>query len=277
MEKAKRTGKVTKKTKIAALQMRAEIGDKNLNFQKVLDFTSKIDGVDIFVLPEVWNTGWNCEIFKENAEDINNSKTLNFLSKLAKEKSCNIIGGSFISIQNGEYYNTCPVFDRCGKLLALYNKNHLYSYYGCTEGQQVSAGKNPVIINIEGINYGLTICYDIRFPEIYRAYRKACADVFINCAAWANTKPIPWEMMTKSRAIENQTYMVAVNQYGQFSDTEYNLGHSRIIDYNGNVLSEILDGEGIISSVADIEEMYKFRDKCKIIDDIKDSYEVIKI
>ena len=277
MEKAKRTGKTKEKVKIAAMQMRAEIGDKESNFKKVQNLASKLKNIDVLVLPEVWNIGWNCELFKDKAEDLNNSKTLNFLSNLAKNKNCNIIGGSFISIQDGKYYNTSVVINRAGKLIAVYNKNHLYSYYGCTEGNQVKTGKTPVMVNLEGINYGLTICYDIRFPEIYRAYRKAGADIFINCAAWANTKPIPWEMMTKSRAIENQTYMVAVNQYGEFDKNEYNLGHSRIIDYNGNVLSEILDGEGTISSVIDINEMYKFRDKCKVIKDIKKSYEVVKI
>ena len=255
--------------------MCAKIGDKRFNFEKIKQLASQITQTDIIVLPEVWSIGWDCEKFQENAEPLENSETIAFLSTLAKDKNANIIGGSFITKdKNGNFFNTCPVLNRTGKLIATYNKNHLYSYYGCGESSFVSVGKNPVMINIEGINIGLTICYDIRFPEIYRAYRKAGVDVFVNCAAWASTKPIPWEMMTKSRAVENQTYMVAINQFGPIKNNELNLGHSRIIDYNGNVLSEIMDGEGIIESQLEFQQMYKFRDKCTILKDIKKSYEV---
>lgn len=264
-----------KKINISAIQMCAKIGDKQANFNKITELTSKINKTDVIVLPEVWNIGWSCADFIKNAEKIEESETIAFLTKIAKEKNANIIGGSFIQKAEGDiYYNSCPVLNRNGELIALYNKNHLYSYYGCNEGKYISKGKNPVMVNLEGINFGLTICYDIRFPEIYRAYRKNNADVFINCAAWASTKPIPWEMMTKSRAIENQTYMVAVNQYGPMENNETNLGHSRIIDYNGNVLSEILEGEGVIQSTLKFNEMYKFRNKCTILEDIKKSYEV---
>lgn len=264
-----------KKINISVVQLCAKIGDKPANFEKVKDLTSAIISTDVIVLPEVWSIGWDCTIFGKNAESLNNSQTLKFLSELARDKNSNIIGGSFITKDSSGYcYNTCPVLDRQGNLVAFYNKNHLYSYYGCAEGKHIKAGDYPVMVTLDGIKFGLTVCYDIRFPEIYRAYRKAGVDVLVNCAAWASTKPIPWEMMTKSRAIENQTYMIAVNQYGLMKNNEFNLGHSRIIDYNGNVLSEILDGEGVIQSDLIMRDMYKFRDKCTVLCDIKKSYEV---
>jgi predicted amidohydrolase len=120
----------------------------------------------------------------------------------------------------------------------------------------------------------LTICYDIRFPEIYRAYRKSGADILVNCAAWGSKKPIPWEVMTKSRAVENQCYMIALTQCGYIENCEYNLGESRIIDYKGEELSYIKDIEGISTCTINLSEMYEFRDKCKILNDIKDNYEV---
>ena len=238
---------MVKEVKVSAIQIKAEIGDKKKNYKKIEKYSEGIDQTDLIILPEVWNIGWACDKFEELAESNENSETISFLSKIAKGKNTNIIGGSLITKdKSGNYYNTCPVINRNGELVCTYNKNHLYSYYGSTEGDIITRGTSPVMTELDGIKYGLTICYDIRFPEIYRAYRKAGADILINCAAWANTKPIPWEMMTKSRAIENQTYMIAVNQYGEMGNNEINLGHSRIIDYNGNVLSEILDGEGVI-------------------------------
>ncbi len=260
---------------ISAIQMCAKIGDKKANFEKLVELFDTINATDVVVLPEVWSIGWDCKEFQKNAESFENSETVALLSKLALKKKTNIIGGSFITKdERGDFYNTCPVINRNGDLVAIYNKNHLYSYYGCAEGKFIKKGESPVMVELDGVKFGLTVCYDIRFPEIYRAYRNASADILINCAAWASSKPIPWEMMTKSRAIENQTYMIAVNQYGEMKNNEFNLGHSRIIDYNGNVLSEILEGEGVIQSNIILSEMYKFRDKCTVLSDIRESYEV---
>ncbi len=265
------------KINISAVQMCAAIGDKQSNFEKIVKLVSHIKNTDFIILPEVWNVGWSCMDFRQHAESLDSSETIHLLSELAKLKNTNIIGGSFIQKTGENFYNTTPVIKRNGDLAAVYNKMHLYSYYGCNENKYITAGDSPVMINIEGINIGLTICYDIRFPELYRAYRKAGADILVNCAAWASTKPIPWEMMTKSRAIENQTYMVAVNQYGPMKNNETNLGHSRIIDYNGNVISEILEGEGVIQADLTLNDMYEFRNKCTVLKDIKNSYEVISI
>jgi len=228
----------------------------------------------VLILPEVWTVGWSCSHFCETAQDIKNSSVIDFLSEIAKKYNLNIIGGSFITKEGEKYYNTCPVMDKNGKLIITYNKNHLFSYYGCDEGKYITAGENPVMVELCGTKFGLTVCYDIRFPEIYRAYRKAGADILVNCAAWGANKAIPWEMMTKSRAIENQCYMAALTQSGYIENGEYNLGQSRIIDYKGEEISSITEGEGMVSARINLDEMYDFRQKCTILNDIKENYEV---
>ncbi len=267
-----------KTVKISAIQMNSEIGNLAANFSKVEKIVQrdlKENDTDIIVLPEVWTVGWSPKNFRKTAESIESSSTISFLSGIAKEYNSWIIGGSFICLQDGHYYNTCPVINRQGELITTYSKNHLFSYYGCDEGKYVEVGKSPVMVNIEGINTAITICYDIRFPEIYRAYRKSGADLFINCAAWGLKKPIPWECMTRSRAVENQTYMVALTQSGYIEDGEWNIGHSRIIDYKGETISEIKDQkEGACNATLNFSEMYDFREKCKCIDDIRPNYEV---
>lgn len=265
-----------KEINISMLQMSSVIGDVEANISKIKNIIEHQlpKNCDVLVLPEVWTCGWACDKFIETAQNINNSSIINFLGSTAKNYNINIIGGSFIEEKNGNFYNTCPIFDRTGKLIATYSKNHLYSYYGCDEGKYISKGDYPVMVNLDGVNYGLTICYDIRFPEIYRAYRKSGADILVNCAAWGSNKPISWEMMTKSRAIENQCYMVALTQCGHIRDNEYNLGQSRIIDYKGEEICFIVNKEGIESAKFSLEGMYQFREKCTILKDIKDSYEV---
>lgn len=266
----------TKKITVSMLQMSSVIGDIDANCQKVKNLIDNElnSKTDVLVLPEVWTVGWSCRHFRESAQDITKSSVVEFLSGIAKEYKMNIIGGSFITHDNDKYYNTCPVIDKNGNLIATYSKNHLYSYYGCDEDKFVSPGSSPVMVNLDGVNFGLTICYDIRFPEIYRAYRTAGADILVNCAAWGAKKPIPWEVMTKSRAVENQCYMVALTQSGYIENGEYNLGQSRIIDYKGEEVCYIMEGEGIVTAELSISEMYDFQKRCTILKDIRDNYEV---
>lgn len=265
-----------KKINLYGIQINAKIRDKKANFDKVKMLVERdVQNADIVVLPEVWTCGWAPRYFRQCAENLQDSETLDFLSGLAKKCNSWIIGGSFITKSDGHYYNTCPVLNRNGKLVATYSKNHLFSYYGCDEGKFVETGKSPVMVNIEGVKFGLTICYDIRFPEIYRAYRKAGADLLVNCAAWGLQKPIPWECLTRSRAVENQTYLLALTQSGCIENNEYNLGHSRIIDYKGETISEIKDQkEGAMNALLDFNSMYEFRQKCTCLNDIRESYEV---
>lgn len=267
----------TKKITISLLQMSSVIGDIEANCKKIEKLLSDVSNFnsDVLVLPEVWTVGWSCSNFQKSAQNLSDSSVIKFLSKLAKDYNTNIIGGSFITESRGKYYNTCPVIDKNGKLVTTYSKNHLYSYYGCDEGKFISVGDSPVMVELDGIKFGLTICYDIRFPEIFRAYRKSGADILVNCAAWGSKKPIPWDVMTKSRAVENQCYMLALTQCGYIENGEYNLGQSRIIDFKGEELASILDdSEGIITSALDLAKMYDFRNKCTVLNDIKDSYEV---
>lgn len=266
----------TKNIKISAIQMNAKIGDKLANFDKVSTLVERdVKETDIIVLPEVWTCGWAPRIFQKSAENLSNSKTIEFLSNIAKKHNSWVIGGSFITKVKEHYFNTCPVINREGKLVTTYSKNHLFSYYGCNEGKFVDTGNFPVMVNIDGIKVGLTICYDIRFPEIYRAYRKAGVDLFVNCAAWGLSKPIPWECLTRARAVEEQTYMIALTQSGYIEGDDWNIGHSRIIDYKGETISEIKNqNEGAMEAILDFTPMYEFRDKCTCLNDIKQTYEV---
>lgn len=262
----------------AALQMQSVIGDRKANYKKVKEIVERdlAEDVDLLVLPEVWTVGWSCEDFPAAAETLENSETIEFLSQIAQKYNTNILGGSFIQrADGGKCLNTCPVINRRGELVTTYSKTHLYSYCGCSEGDFIKTGESPVMVNLDGINIGLTICYDIRFPEIFRAYRLAGADLLVNMAAWGLKKPIPWEYLTGARAVENQCYMIAVTQSGQIKGDEYNIGHSRIFGYCGEIIAEIKDQrEGIMSCKLNFSEMYDYRKICTILNDIRNDYEV---
>ena len=267
------------KLKIAALQMGSFIGSPIENRRKISEILEKefYKGIspDVIILPEVWTVGWDCSKFIETAESLN-CETVSFLKQLAKKYNSYILGGSFIEQDGEAYYNTCPVISPEGNLLAKYRKNHLFSYYGCDEGSFVKPGENPVMIEINGFKIGLSICYDIRFPEIYRAYRRAGADLLVNMAAWPLGRKNHWLALTRARAVENQCYFVALTQSGVLSDGSMNLGHSLIYDYNGEILDELSEGEGVVYSEIEKSMMYSFRDKCTVLKDIHANYEVVK-
>lgn len=263
------------KIKLAALQVEAVIDNKEKNFEKISHLLPPDLKADILILPELWAVGWVCDKLVKNAENIDKSETVEFLTQISKKYNINIIGGSFVEKSGGKYYNSCPVISRNGDLIAIYRKNHLFSYYDDSENQYITQGSNPVIVDIDGIKTGLSICYDIRFPEIYRAYRLAGADLLINAAAWPLSRKIHWDCLSRARAIENQTYTAAITQTGTLPTGKKNLGHSVIYDYGGNVLSEITEIEGFISAEINLPEMYSFRDKCTVLKDIHKNYEVV--
>lgn len=113
-----------KKINVSMLQMTSVIGDIEANCQKVKNLIEKYldKSTDVLVLPEVWTVGWACQHFRKSAQDLNDSNVVRFLSSIAKKYNINIIGGSFITVKDGKYYNTCPVIDRNGKLLTTYSK-----------------------------------------------------------------------------------------------------------------------------------------------------------
>lgn len=265
------------KINILAIQMESAIADKYTNFEKIMTLAHKNikDDVDVLILPELWTVGWACDKFPQSAEDIENGETIEFLSELAQQYNVNILGGSIVETRDGKLYNTCPVFNRDGELITTYCKNHLFSYYDDSENKYITAGSNPVIVDIEGVKFGLSICYDIRFPEIYRAYRKAGADVLVNMAAWPLSRKIHWDSLTTARAVENQSYMIALTQTGTLPTGAKNLGHSLIYNYSGEIMDEINNKEGCIRATLDLKEMYEFRDKCTVLKDILPKYEVI--
>lgn len=269
-----------KKVKLLAVQMESAIGNLELNIESVKNLLTanlnKYEKCDFVFLPELWTVGWDCPSFPASAEALEESRAVSMLKNIAKEFEVNILGGSFVRKENDKLFNTCPVINREGEVICIYDKNHLYSYNGDTENNYITAGNTPVMVEIEGIKLGISICYDIRFPEIYRAYRKADADILVNMAAWPKSRKVHWDTLTRARAIENQTFVVALTQTGLLADGVENLGHSMIIDYDGKILDEINEVEGAIYAEIELEKMYEFRNKCTILQDIKNSYEVIR-
>jgi len=189
---------------------------------------------------------------REVAEPEDTSRILRFLADAARELKMAIIGGGVPLSAAGDdarVRNACPAFDRTGKLLAIYDKMHLFDVDLPGEHWRESAstvpGACPVAVEVEDWRIGLSICYDLRFPELYRAL--AGAEIMTVAAAFTvPTGRVHWEALLRARAIENQCYLLAAAQTGEHPGGRRTWGHSMIVDPWGEVVAMREAGEGVL-------------------------------
>jgi len=216
-------------------------------------------GAELALLPENFAfMSANDDARRAVAESESTSRVLDFLSRRAREYGMPVIGGSvpLISPDSGKIRNACPAFSCRGDLLGMYDKIHLFDANlereGYRESDTVLPGKSSIYVNVKGWNIGLSICYDIRFPELYRCYTGCgCHILTVPAAFTVPTGMAHWETLLRARAIENQAYVLAAGQWGEHPGGRKTWGHSMIIDPWGDVMDRQEGGEGVI--VADLE------------------------
>lgn len=223
-------------------------------------------GAELALLPENFTCmGGAADTKLLQAEHEQSSPTLAFLATQAAMHGMHIVGGSLLLHATGDKLrNVCPVFDAGGCLLALYSKIHLFDMdYGgesYAESSWIEAGKVPQSVAAGDFQLGLSICYDLRFPELYRHYVHEGCDLLCNVAAFtAMTGQHHWRPLLQARAIENQCYMLAAAQTGRHADGRQTWGHSMMIDPWGEVLAELADGEGVITAELSKQHLERLR------------------
>lgn len=212
-------------------------------------------GAALVVLPENFSLmGVSDREKRRLAEAPSDSRVLDFLAGQAALHRVTIIGGTLLlKTEQKQLRNACPVFGSDGKLIAFYDKIHLFdmnfnSERYC-ESELVTGGDKLVEIDLDGFKIGVSICYDLRFPELYRAYADAGCDLLCNVAAFTEaTGRAHWQTLLKARAIENQSYMLAAGQWGEHPDGRRTWGNSMIVDPWGEVESVLAEGEGVVFS-----------------------------
>jgi len=224
------------------------------------------NGSKLALLPETFSfIAKNHEQKLENAEK--EHLVLEFLSQQAKQYQLWIIAGSTLcpSEHGNKLYNRCPIFAPDGTQCASYDKMHLFDVNLDTESwqesQSIEAGQKPVSISInDDWKAGISICYDLRFPELYRYYSASGCNILTVAAAFTvPTGKAHWEALLRARAIENQCYVLASAQYGKHQDGRETYGHSMIIDPWGKIISELPNGEGIITADLDLSYLQHVR------------------
>ena len=189
----------------------------------------------------------------------------NFLSQTAKKYGAWIVGGTLplVSADTGKVFNTTLVYNPQGVAVVRYDKIHLFGFTKAEESYEESrtivAGENVVTFETNFGRVGLSICYDLRFPELYRAMG-TCSLIVVPAAFTYTTGQAHWEILLRARAIENQCYVLAAAQGGQHSNGRRTWGHSMLIDPWGKIVHVLDEGEGVVSGVLDLLLMQEIRD-----------------
>ncbi len=258
---------MTKPITIALLQMDIDAGNPEANFAKLErmleEACSHSPKPDIVMFPEMWNTGYSLVNIKEIA-DRNGERTTAMLSEASRRHGVYIIGGSIAELKGEEVYNTTYAFDREGRRISDYSKIHLFRLMD--EEKYLTAGDKPGRVEVEGLQAGMMICYDIRFPELARKLALGGAKLLFVPAEWPHPRLHHWRTLLTARAIENQMFVIACNRSGKSGDTSF-FGHSAVIDPWGEMVAEAGEEETIVYAEIDLALADAVRAKIPVFED----------
>lgn len=230
-------------------------------------------GAALVVLPEVFSWRGAREDECRAAEPIP-GPTSDRLAALAAELRVHLVGGSLLETVPGEskVYNTCPVFDPHGALLGTYRKMHLFDVdipdqVSVRESATRLSGARAVTVRTELGTLGLSVCYDLRFPELYRALSAAGAELICVPSAFTfATGAAHWEILLRARAIENQVYLVAPNQIGRSASGVMDFGHSLIVDPWGTPVARATNQSTAVLAEVDLDYLARVRRELPCLD-----------
>jgi predicted amidohydrolase len=253
--------------RVACVQLNAR-GVKADNLEKAEKLVARAaaTGADLVVLPEKWNAWGSADVIRAAAEPVESGETFEAMSGWARQLGITLVGGSVTESRQGreKLSNTCAVFDPDGELVALYRKIHLFDVEVggqiYRESENEEPGDEVVLCDGEGWRLGLTVCYDLRFPELYRILALEGAELVTLPAAFTLfTGKDHWELLVRARAVENQVYVAAANQWGTHSPGKASFGRSMIVDPWGIPLAIATDEDTVIAGELDRTRLLRVR------------------
>jgi len=251
--------------KLAIIQYSPIWEDKKKNIAKLNNLLNDFDmNTDVLVFPEMTLTGFTMN--SEEHAETNDGISFEFFSSLASKFEKDVFAG-IIEKEESKFYNSLVHFDKKGIVKNIYRKIHPFSF--ANEEKYFSAGNDIIVTNIGDVKIGLTVCYDLRFPELYRLYAKEKVDVILDIANWPSVRVEHWKHLLKARAIENQCFIVGVNRVGvDGKSNEYN-GCSGVFNPMGKEIVLVENDEKLIVTEINVNEVSETRNKFRFLDDMK--------
>ena len=248
--------------KVAAIQFKITLGDINRNLAKVeaaLERAAKQD-VKLAVLPEMWSSGYDYKRLAKHAAET--PRVIEVICRLSAEYNMVVIG-SLPEKDEGKIYNTAYVVDQ-GVLVDSYRKLHMFSTMG--EDRFLSPGDRSLVVSTSVGRLGVAICYDLRFPELFRKMALEGAEIVCLPAEWPKPRQEHWRTLLRARAMENQLFLIATNCCGVQGKLDF-FGMSLLLSARGEVLAEGGETDTELIATFDAQEMIDYRAQIRCYDD----------
>ena len=259
------------KLSLALVQMMGSM-DKTASIEKAhkMILEASKNGARLLVLPEMWNCPYSSEYFKDYAEP-ENGLTYNFMASIAKAANIYLVGGSIPESYQGKVFNTCFFFDPQGELIGKHRKAHLFDIdvpgkVKFMESETLTAGDKVTVVDTEFGKVGLAICYDVRFPELFRKMALMGAKIIVLPAAFSvPTGEAHWEVSLRARALDNQVYMLACSPARDINGPYQAYGGSCIVDPWGEFQHIAQAEETIIYGEIDLARVDEVREQLPLL------------
>ncbi|MDZ7747143.1 MAG: carbon-nitrogen family hydrolase [Halobacteriales archaeon] len=254
--------------RITCAQIRVENADVPGNTERAVDAIERAatEGSDLVVLPEIFNVGYFAFDSYARAAEPLDGKTLTTIRETAADCGVGVLAGSIVEdltasddTPDGTLANTSVLFDRDGDRIATYRKHHLFGYESA-EAELLTSGEQLAVAEFEGHTVGMSTCYDLRFPELYRELAELGATLVCVPSAWPYPRIEHWQLLPRARAVENQLYVATANGSGQFEEAEL-LGRSTVYDPWGTTLAGSNDDPTLVHATVDPETVAATREE----------------
>jgi predicted amidohydrolase len=257
--------------RIALAQLAIEAGAVETNRERAEAAIAEAadHGADLVALPEIFNVGYFAfDTYQRAAEPVE-GPTLTRIADAARQHDVGVLAGSIVedlaeteSVETPAdegLANTSVLFDRAGERLAVYRKHHLFGYQSA-EAQLLVQGETLGIAEFGGATVGMTTCYDLRFPELYREIAEAGANLVLVPSAWPYPRVEHWKLLPRARAVENQLFVATINGSGDFQDASL-LGRSMVYDPWGTTLAGTGDDPDLVVTDVELDRVEAVREE----------------
>jgi len=251
--------------RVTSVQLEIKDQEKEKTLEYVLKILSQIPTSDLILLPELWPCGYlSFDRYRDESEPID-GPTVKALKRKAIELESHIFMGSIVEKDRHNLFNTTLLLNPQGQIIARYRKIHLFGYQS-QESEILSRGEDLVVVDTPWGIAGISTCYDLRFPELYRRMVDQGAQFFLVAAAWPYPRLEAWILLNRVRALENVAYLFSCNCGGLNRGRQY-VGHSMFIDPWGTIIAGGGDGECIVSAEVDVGSVDSVRNDFRVLDD----------
>ena len=249
--------------KVALIQTDIKWSDPSANRQEAERLMIQAERSDLYVLPEMWTTGFATysDGVVEEADASGETDSLRWMRRMAQTYDAAIAGSLAMKLPDGTYRNRFLFVTPSGE--EYYDKRHLFSYGG--EDKRYTAGDRRVVIEWRGVRFLLQVCYDLRFPVFSRNHGDY--DVALYVANWPDSRRQVWDALLRARAIENQCYVIGVNRVGDDARCHYDGGSAVIDAYGRRVALATDERQHPVTTEIDMDRLHRFRKKFPVLAD----------